>query len=51
MEITDYAEYVEITEIYDIESRMEKLFKEWEFIFDVIKKNPEMVKKFRDGLK
>jgi len=51
LEITDYAEYVEITEIYDIESRMEKLFKEWEFIFDVIKKNPEMVKKFRDGLK
>ena len=51
LEIQDYAEYVEITEIYDIESRMEALFQEWEFIFDVIKKNPEMVKKFRDGLR
>ena len=51
LEIQDFAEYVEIIEIFDIENRMEMIFREWEFIFDVIKKNPEMVKKFRDGLK
>lgn len=51
LEITDYAEYVGIIEIHDIENRMEKLYREWEHVFELIKKNPEMVKKFRDGLR
>lgn len=51
LEITDYAEYVEIIEIFDIENRMELLFHEWEFIFEVVKKHPEMVELFREKLK
>lgn len=51
LEITDNGETVDIEEIFDIENRMELLFQEWEFVFDVVKKYPEMVNIFRDKLK
>lgn len=46
LEIQDYAEYVEITEIYDIESRMEALFQEWQWLFIKLRDFPEMRAKF-----
>jgi len=47
LEIQDFAEYVEITEIYDIESRMEKLFQEWEWLFIALREHPEMMEEFK----
>lgn len=42
---------IEITEIHDISSVMEELYKDWSLLFDALKSNPEMMKKFRSAFK
>ena len=46
LEIQDFAEYVEIIEIFDIENRMEMIFREWEWLFIALREHPEMRAKF-----
>ena len=48
-EITDDSDTTEITEIHDIGSAMKDVFLEWKYLFDELKKRPEILDKFKEA--
>ncbi len=41
----------EIVEIADIDLYMKELYSEWQWVFDSVSKNPEMLKEFQERFK